>query len=396
MNVHRPRFATLALLLTLLAPVLAQAPPGVTVLSAEPLTGDALQAVRAGGAQAVAKQLGSAGYRVYWSGDGRLCVVAAKTSPSDLAPGDLHTAALLSRILESAKPGQSLDLANLQGDTSTWVQRALGRLGGADAVFAGAGAGWTRQISLASVTRLYLVDDRVSPPLMNQADWRQQFFQYPPAALSVQSGPRLGCALWYLWPHRTRGWDERPMTLRTGESTVDAILRQLVEASRWPLRVDPAMAGRGRRKVYVYGGQIPMRDVLWGLELLSGLRLGGDTQPGSWKLTKLPADDALNLRWWSSLPGSGYVNPALTARGRTMRANSPGYHTLLPAAVAWSLAELPPLYRERLVAPVLAQSGRDTSDPEKMTLIWLWGVEFEWYASRGNQGTGRGLWLPGA
>ena len=150
MNVHRPRFATLALLLTLLAPVLAQAPPGVTVLSAEPLTGDALQAVRAGGAQAVAKQLGSAGYRVYWSGDGRLCVVAAKTSPSDLAPGDLHTAALLSRILESAKPGQSLDLANLQGDTSTWVQRALGRLGGADAVFAGAGAGWTRQISLAS------------------------------------------------------------------------------------------------------------------------------------------------------------------------------------------------------------------------------------------------------
>jgi hypothetical protein len=154
--------------------------------------------------------------------------------------------------------------------------------------------------------------------------------------------------LWWLWPYADADWGHQLLNIPPGTYCVQALCMLMTDASGEIIRIaDDVEAPR----LAVAARNVPLRNLLWAVEVASGLPLRELTHEreltfvfAARRVINSPesrADRVLRL------PAEGYRPPIRTSFGQFLidKADGPG-KTASEWSIGWRYANMPLLYRE--------------------------------------------------
>ncbi len=168
----------------------------------------------------------------------------------------------------------------------------------------------------------------------------------PPTTHVVSAPPLRGSVLWYSWPHSAATWGNEEVSVEAGTYTLSDLSAKLSAGGKHQIAVEQAASGR---RVAVVAEGIPLRRLLWAIEVATGLRTTATQDSG--RLSILMASDGLlRPRADSSLlravPGFGYYLLPDSKATRKLRSDLSGGSAAQDGDwIGWSLSDLPLLYQ---------------------------------------------------
>jgi hypothetical protein len=229
----------------------------------------------------------------------------------------------------------------------------------------------------------HVEDEFVRQRLLNR--WR------PPTPEAIAAPPLAGSPLWWAWPHAEASWGNETLSIAAGRYTLDDILTRLSQASGLAFT---APAEERVRRVAAVAESVPVRSLVWALEIARGLRT---------RIVPAEGDGKMRIELWPQMGRANdrdglqpiargaYYSPRLSPVGAELL---PRLGELPPDSywVGWRYSDLPMLYQD-LVADGWQVSFRlhqnadaPPLDPDHTFVLWTKAVLVSLCAASGQGG----------
>lgn len=202
----------------------------------------------------------------------------------------------------------------------------------------------------------------------------------PPTLAAVEAAPLPGSVLWWAWPHRAATWGNVAADVPPGTYQVRDVLARLSVRAEVDI---VAEAQAGEMQVYMAAQDVCARDVLWALEVATGLPVRivpGASPPIIAVGSRSESREAMyrERSLVAPIPGLGYCSPEECSPGRYLLAHFGGGATHLGRHwVGWRFLELPLLYRNWVLEEWQRAGWSDMPDDLKQLptqeayVLWL-------------------------
>lgn len=335
----------------------------------------------------IVERFRAAGLRVVTDPTGRCLAVTRRTqiSDDDLLAGDAANSVLAAGILERTTSAQlaARQKGYVRAEALSEVQLAAARrigkridivddqgrvtTSGAHLVV-GIWPNWVLHLSMQRdgdvICRQLLAGGAISPPT--------------PA---VVPPPLAGSVLWYAWPYSAARWGNERTNVEAGTYTLGDLLAKLSQAGK--VRVTAHEDVRHRRVAVVADG-VPVRTLLWAIEVGTGLQVR--VEPASVATSIVVAERSSEHTYRGRrnallpMPDLGYYSPSDSASGRRILEGLPGGRAG-PSNhwIGWRLSEMPLLFRKQIEEEWIETCGRfyekaPPLDPETTFVLWTKAV----------------------
>jgi hypothetical protein len=202
----------------------------------------------------------------------------------------------------------------------------------------------------------------------------------PPTSAAVEAPPLPGSVLWWAWPHRAASWGNAAADFPPGKYRVRDVLTRLSVKAEVDIVAEEQA---GEMQVYMAAQDVCVRDVLWALEVATGLpvRIVPGASPPIIAVGPRSESHEATYRernLVAPIRGLGYCSPEECAAGSYLLAQFEGGATHLGRHwVGWRFPELPLLYRNWILEEWQRAGSSDMPDDLKQLpaqeayVLWL-------------------------